>query len=237
MTDTGTPSDLVSLEPLEPLDAASPASGPGGPGEDPLQAQRSGLPCPAYSMYCRDKAFYRFLFAGVLMLVGTLLPYGPEPGRALCQTMSGALIVVLSIAMIWTWWGALANNRSTNASLKWLLFCMLPLVAGIWNMIAFDAVAALEMAKNYQWLPQNAEASENWKALLSDMFGGLVKRNPEWLTRAEVFWRLYGPGNMLVVLGALIAEIGFLGGVVGGAKQNKADVKAKQMAAAERRRR
>ena len=41
---------------------------------------------------------------------------------------------------------------------------------------------------------------------------------------------------MLVFLGALLAEAGFVMGVVGGAKQNKQQAKAKQMAAAERRR-
>ena len=45
-----------------------------------------------------------------------------------------------------------------------------------------------------------------------------------------------GPGNVMIFLGALIAEAGFIMGVVGGAKQNKNATKQKQMAAAERRR-
>ena len=56
-------------------------------------------------------------------------------------------------------------------------------------------------------------------------------------TRVEGFWRLFGPGQFFVFLGALIAELGFVGGVIGGAKKNKADQKQKQMAAAERKRR
>jgi hypothetical protein len=43
-------------------------------------------------------------------------------------------------------------------------------------------------------------------------------------------------GQFFVFLGALIAELGFIGGIVGGAKKNKADKKAKMMAAAERKR-
>ena len=235
MTDTGTPSDLASLEPLEPLEPLQAGAAP-GPNDDPLAAQRAGLPAPAYNMHCRDKTFYRFLFAGVLMFVGALLPYNAEPGRAYYQTLSGALILLLGIAMIWTWWGAIANNRSTNASLKWLLFCMLPLIGGIWNMIAFDSSAALAQATANGWLPQDAGASGNWKELLGDMFGGVAKRNAAWMLRAENFWRLYGPANFIVMLGALMAELGFIGGIVAGAKQNKQEQKAKQMAAAERRR-
>ncbi|MFN9704594.1 MAG: hypothetical protein ACK595_07195, partial [Planctomycetota bacterium] len=54
--------------------------------------------------------------------------------------------------------------------------------------------------------------------------------------RVGGFWRLLGVGNVFVFLGALLAELGFLGGIVGGAKKNKADTKAMMPAAAERTR-
>ena len=50
MTDSGNPSDLASLEPLEPLEAADALVQ-----QDPMAAQRSGLPAPAFNMYCGDK--------------------------------------------------------------------------------------------------------------------------------------------------------------------------------------
>jgi hypothetical protein len=237
MTDAGqTPDpanqDLSTLEPLEPLDAAAPASA-----EDPLAAQRGGLAAPAYSMFCRDKTFYRFLFAGVLLLVGSMLPYNADSSRALYQTMSGAFYVLLGIAMVWTWWGAISNNRSTNASIKWLLFCMAPLIASLWNLASFDVETALQAAKARGWVHAEYVCSGGWKELFGDMFGGLFKRNVERLELAENFWRLLGPAHFFVALGALMAEVSFFGGVIGGAKQNKAEQKQKMMAAAERRRR
>jgi hypothetical protein len=237
MTDPAAP-ELASLEPLEPLDGGLAEGGAGGmSAEDAtLQVMRSGLPAPAFNPYCRDKTFYRFLFAGVVLVIGTLLPFSAEPGRALYQTMTGAFYLLLGIAMVWTWWAAIANNRSTNASLKWLLLCAFPLIGGIWNLAAFDPAAALATAQQHQWLPGTAQTSLSWKEVFGDMFGGLAKRDAEALAKAETFWRLLGPGTFFVMLGGLIAELGFLGGIVGGAKQNAADKKAKQMAAAERKR-
>ncbi len=236
MTDPAPVGDLASLEPLEPLDGGAPDTGGAGMSADNamVQALRSGLPPPAFSLYCRDKSFYRFLFAGVVMLFGCLLPISAEPSRAAYQTMSGGFYTLIAIAMVWTWWASISNNRPVG--LKWLLFAAFPLIGGIWNMAAFDADAALQVAKARSWLPAEATASLSWKELLGDMFGGAAKRNPEALLRAETFWRLFGPANFFITLGALIAEVGFIAGVVGGAKQNKADQTAKRMAAAERKR-
>lgn len=236
MTEPAPAPDLGSLEPLEPLDGGGPGQGGFGDSDAALQALRSGLGAPGFNPYCRDKTFYRFLFAGVVMIVGTLMPFSADLSRAGFQSMTGGFVLILGIAMVWTWWAAIHHNRSTNASLKWLLLCAFPLIGGIWNMAAFDAEAALVVAKANRWLPDAATTSVGWKGLLGDMFGGLAKRNAERLQQAETFWRLFGPGQFYVTLGALIAELGFLGGIVGGHAQNKAEQKAKQMAAAERKR-
>ncbi len=83
MTDPA-PHDLASLEPLEPLDAGAMAGGPAGGGDDPmLQLMRSGMPAPAFNPYCRDKTFYRFLFAGVREhLLGWPRGLAPDGRRA-----------------------------------------------------------------------------------------------------------------------------------------------------------
>jgi len=236
MTDPAPAGDLASLEPLEPLDGGvTEAGGAGMPANDAmLQALRSGLPAPAFNLYCRDKSFYRFLFAGVVMLFGCLLPISAEPARAAYQTMSGGFYTLIAIATVWTWWASISNNRPVG--LKWLLFAAFPLIAGLWNMVAFDAEVALQVAKTRGWLPADSMSSLSWKELLGDMFAGLAKRNPEALQRAETFWRLFGPANFFIMLGALIAEVGFISGIVGGAKKNKADQTAKRMAVAERKR-
>lgn len=228
MTDTGTPSDLASLEPLEPLDAVAQAAA-----ADPLAAQRAGLPAPAHNLYCGDKTFYRFLWAGVIMLVGCMMPFTGEVARAGYQTMSGAVYTLIAIAMIWSWWASIANNRPTG--LKWLMFCVFPLIGAGWALLAFDPVVAHEAARSYGWLAADIPYSATWGELFADIGSSLAK-NKDAPMRVEGFWRLLGPGNVFVFFGALIAEAGFVMGVVGGAKQNKQATKEKQMKAAERRR-
>ena len=71
--------------------------------------------------------------------------------------------------------------------------------------------------------------------MFSDIGASLAKKKDAPIS-VEGFWRLMGQGNVMIFLGALIAEAGFIMGVVGGAKQNKNATKQKQMAAAERRR-
>ena len=77
--------------------------------------------------------------------------------------------------------------------------------------------------------------SADWSVMFSDI-GSTLAKNKEAPLRVENFWRLFGPGQFFVFLGALLAELGFVMGVVGGAKQNKNVAKQKQMKAAERRR-
>ena len=233
MTDSGTPSDLASLESLEPLEPL-PGAAAAAPTDDPLAAQRGGLPAPGYNVYCRDKAFYRFLFAGVVILVGCCLPFSAEIARAGYQTMSGGFYTVLAIAVIWSWWGAIANNKP--GGIKWLLLCMFPLIGTGWHLVGFDAEAAYEAAVSNGWLSQGAPHSASWGELFSDI-GSTLAKDAEAPMRVENFWRLLGPGTVLVFLGALLAELGFIMGVVGGAKQNKQATKEKMMKAAERRRR
>lgn len=240
MTDPGSAGELASLEPLEPLDAGGAEAG-GAPmmaGDATLQTLRSGLPAPAFNPYCRDKTFYKFLFAGVLLFVGCLMPFGPNYDQVGYKTMSGAIYMLIAIGMLWTWWGAIHNNRSSNASLKWLLLCVIPLVAGIMNLIGYDPEASLKLAQGNGILPSGAGVS-TWKTLMSDMFaaGRPSEEAPLAAARVENFWRLFGPGRFFVFLGGLVAELGFFGGVLGGAKKNKQERQQKQMAASERKRR
>ncbi len=237
MTDPGLPGDLASLEPLEPLDTVGMAVAPGVPDDAALQVMRSGLPAPAFNPFCRDKSLYKFLFAGVVMFVGCLMPFSADYAQVGYKTMSGGLYMLIAIAMIWTWWAAIHNNRTTGASLKWLLFCAFPLIAGIMILVGFDPAQALAAAKAHGILPANAESS-TWGTLFDDLFtaGRPSEDAPAAAARAETFWRLLGPGRLFVMLGGLIAELGFFGGILGGAKKNKQDKQAKQMAASERKR-
>lgn len=235
MTDSA-PSDLASLEPLEPLDGGAADGGGMTAADATLQALRSGLPAPGINPYCRDKSFYRFLWSGVIIFVGCLMPVGADLHRAGYQTMSGGVYTLIAIGMIWSWWGSIHNNRPLGV--KWVMLAFLPLVGSIMNMAAFDPAKAFDHAVKSGWLVQSdfaTFASGDWKSVFKDIGSALAKDNEAGL-RVEGFWRLLGVGNVFVFLGALIAELGFVGGIVGGAKQNSAEKKAKQMAAAERKR-
>ncbi|MBX3464258.1 MAG: hypothetical protein KF830_13890 [Planctomycetes bacterium] len=238
MTDAGNPPELATLEPLEPLDGGGAAASGPAAGDSSLQALRSSLPAPAFNPFCRDKTFYRFLFAGVLMLLGCLMPFGVDYQQLGYKTMSGACYLVIAVAMVWTWWGAIHNNRSTTASLKWLLASAIPLVAGILGLVAYDPEAALATAQQAGFLPSTAAVS-TWKTLFADMFaaGRPSAEAAQAAAKVENFWRLHGVGKIFVLVGALVAELGFFGGVLGGAKKNKQDKKAMQMAATPRKRR
>lgn len=236
MTDPAQASDLASLEPLEPLDSGADAGGGGMSHADAtLQVLRSGLPAPAFNPYCRDKSFYRFLWSGVILFAGCMMPVSADLGRAGYQTMSGGFYTLIAVAMIWSWWASIANNRPVG--LKWLLFAALPLIGSLMNLVGFDPAAQHKLAVEAGWLKDGEwlKYSADWKSLFADIGSALMK-SQEAGQRVEGFWRLLGVGNFFVFLGALIAELGFLGGIVGGHKQNKAEQKQKQMAAAERKR-
>lgn len=234
MTDTA-PQDLTTLEPLEPISApaADAAAGP-GTADAMLMAMRSGLPAPAYNPYCRDVSFYRFLFAGVVMFAGCMMPISADLTRSGFTTMSGGVYTLIAVAMVWSWWASIANNRPVG--LKWLLFAAVPLIGSIMNLMAFDPTTALEAADKAGWLKKDGFTfSDSWAGVFRDM-GGAIMKDAAAGVRVEGFWRLLGVGNVFVFLGALMAELGFLGGIVGGAKKNKADTKAKMQASAERKR-
>ncbi len=238
MTNNATPGELEPLAPLEPLDLGA-EPGLAGPSHDEaaLQVMRSGLPAPAFNPYCRDKTFYRFLFAGVLMFVGCMMPFSANTAVAGYQTISGGIFLIIAIGMIWTWWGAIHGNRSSGASLKWLLLSAIPLIAGIMGMVSFDPEAALSAAKSQGLVPGDATVS-TWKTLFGDLFaaGRPGSASAEPAARVSTFWTLLGPGRFFVTLGGLYAELGFFGGILGGAKQNKMMKQQKQMAASERKR-
>lgn len=240
MSNSGNIPELQDLEPLDQGAEPAPEAAEAAVSTDDalLQSMRSGLGAPAFNLYCRDKAYYRFLFAGVVMLLGCLMPFGPNPDLVGYKTMSGAVFTLIALGMVWTWWGAIANNRSTAASLKWLLLCFIPFGAGVMNLMAFNADEALKVAIAQELLPSTAMTS-TWGTLFADIGTGLSKKveAAEAAQRVEHFFRLFGPGRFFVFLGALLAEFGFVAGIVGGAKKNKQDKIARQSGGTERRRR
>lgn len=234
MTDPAQPAELASLEPLEPLETGAASTSAGGGDDVLVQLTRGGL-APAYNPYCRDKAFYRFLFAGVMIVLGCLMPFTADASRAGYQYMSGGFYALIGIALIWSWWGAIAHNRPKGVF--WVGMCFVPLLAIVMNIVAFDPMAARTAAIEMGWLKDLPSTMPS--ASLGEMFadiGGALAKKAEPAAKVEYFWRLFGPGQIFVFLGALLAEFAFIGGIVGGAKKNSADKKAKMMAIAEKKR-
>jgi hypothetical protein len=243
MTD---PSNVPELQDLEPLDAGGiaapglepPGAGAPGAGDATLLALRSGLPPPAFNPRCTDKTSYKFLMCSVLMLIGCCMPFGADVHLVGYKTMSGAVFTFIALGMLWTWWGAIHNNRSTKASFKWLLLCFVPLAVQAMHFIAYEPLEALKAAKEMGFLPSGAQVS-TWSDLFTDIGTALGKSADAGVAAAKVetFFRCFGAGRFFVFLGALLTEVYLVLGVVGGAKKNKMDKLAKQSTGAERRRR
>lgn len=243
MTDSGNEPQLQDLEPLDPgsMPMGEQPSMSMMPEAAMMQGPSAGLPPPAFNQRCTDKTSYRFLMCGVLMVLGCLMPFTADVHYVGYKTMSGALFLFIGLGMVWTWWGAIHNNRSTGASLKWLLLCFIPLLTQTMNLIGYDAPAAIESARQWGSLHGNAmlEPGYTWGSLFADMGLALSKKveSADAALRVELFFRAFGTGRLFVFFGALLAEVVFIAGIAGGAKKNKEQKQARMAQAAERKRR
>lgn len=213
------------LPELEPLEAAAPAAALAANAPTPPMAPPvpPGLPAPAYNP-AADKEYYRFLFGGVVITIGCLMPFGPEWDMAGYKTLSGALCLVVGIGLIWSWWGAISTNRFRGANLKWVAFALVPLILMVFGMMrAFEAPAVKAFFTAGKPMPQS------WSEFLSAFFSlkdGLAQE------KADNFVRALGGGKIVILLGALWTEFAFLLGIFGGAKTARAQKAAKLATAA-----
>jgi len=257
MTDTGNELPLQELEPLDPAAGVAPEAieaAVASQMQSMSAGPSAGLPSPAFNPRCTDKSSYKFLMCGVLMLLGCTMPFSADLNLAGYKTISGAFFTFIAIGMVWTWWSAIHHNRATSSSLKWIGLCMFPLLTQTMNLINFDAAAASVQALSMKWvegLPAlnnivHLDASGNQTGgyglgtLFSDMITGLgkdVDTAPAAAKRCEMFFRSFGTGRFFVFLGALLTEIYFILGIIGGAKKNKEQKAARQAQAGDRKRR
>ena len=223
-----TEQDLANLEPLEPLAGAAAAA------QDPMAGQRAGLGAPAFNLYCTDASMYRFLFAGVMMFVGCMMPRNADLSVAGYQNVSGGFYLLIAIGLIWSWWGSIANNRAMGT--KWVLLAAIPLIGSVWYTIGFNVEAAHELAVTNGWVASTGFThSDGLGGAFGDIWAALMK-DAEAAERCSGFWRLYGCGNLFILLGALLAEVVLIMGVAGGMQQNKKATQEKRAKAAERKR-
>lgn len=223
MSYTGDVEQLDELEPLEdgplaaaPMMAAGPAPG--------------GLPAPAYNPTA-DKEYYRFLFAGVVMFIGCMMPFGPQWQMAGYQTLRGALFLVIALGIIWSSWASISNRRMIKGLLRWVFLAMIPMALGIVDMI----VAFREGTAVHDWilLVGPEAAIENWGEFF-DNIGNVLAPGDQ----VGEFVRYYGSGRLVVFVGAVLAEVFMIMAVVGGAKkisQQKAERRSSGSGSSRRR--
>jgi hypothetical protein len=215
MTDMG---ELDELEPLADDIPPPPPSGGAPAGATPV-VMASGLPTPFYNPNA-SKEYYRILFAGVLITLGCLMPFGPEWTMNGYKTLVGGIMLLIGLGIVWCMWGAIHIGRPP--SIKWFgLFPLVPVVWGVMQILgAWDAPAV----KAFQ-----GPIVQDW----GELFSALVSRDSAQFEKVGNFMRQWGAGKVFVFLGGVLAELYFFLGILGGAKA----MKQQKAAGAARRRR
>lgn len=217
MTNT---SELEELEPLDDGALAAPAapSQPGLPGapsvqELLLQNSRAGLPAPAHNPRA-DKVYFRFLFAGLVMMIGCWMPFGPEWDMAGYKTMSGALFFLIALGVVWSAWGAIHTNRLEPKRMKWILLAFLPFVIQVMNLVNMFDEPAIKDA-----IAKGVSVCSNWGEL-GDILKEKVSlnRDPALGLKLDNTLRYFGTGKVFVLFGAFLTEWFFLSSIFGAAK-------------------
>ena len=219
MSETGDTSQLEDLEPL-------PAPGAGAPAAMPV-ALTGGMPAPAYNP-AADREYYRFLFAGVVMLLGCLMPFGPAMAFVGYKTARGALTLLIAVGIVWSAWASIHHRRMIKGLLRWVTLALLPLVLGVVDLLlAFrdgGAVAAWVRAAG----PEHSIGS--WDELFGQLGNVLAPGD-----QVGEFIRHFGSGRLVVFAGALLAEAFMVLAIFGGARKLQ-EQKAERRAAASARR-
>lgn len=229
--------ELQELEPLEePTNAAAAeAAEPGMVHAPAPAAAAAGAPAPAYNP-AADKQYYRFLLSGVVMLIGCLMPFGPDWEMAGYKTLGGAFAMWVAIGMIWSWWGAISTNAFRGANLKWVGLALFPLIFGLVNMMgAFAHEGDVYMNPAVGDFVKMGRIPAEWG--WGDFFAAFFDfKNPAAQNQAGDFVRAFGAGKFVVFIGAVLAEVFMLTAIFSGAKHAKAQKAAAVSKAAARRR-
>ncbi|MHC5064627.1 MAG: hypothetical protein ACYTG5_11715 [Planctomycetota bacterium] len=212
---------------LEPIAEAAPAAAPAASAPT-RRPGLPGLPPPAFNPTA-DKEYYRFQFAGLIMFVGCLMPFGPEWDMNGYKTMSGAFFLLISIGMIWSWWGAIHTARFSGKNLRWVGLCFIPFIVELFNLIsAFDEPAVRAMVAA-QAAAMEGDVIVPIAADWGEVWAGMTDFNNTAATeKVGNFFRAFGTGKVVVFVGAFLAELFMLLAVFGGAKAAKQQKAAKQ---------
>jgi hypothetical protein len=214
----GGDADVLELDELQPMAAA-----PADAGEPMRAAMPAGCIAPAFNP-AADKEYYRFFFCGMIMLLGCLMPFGPEAGSAGYKSLGGAVYTLIALGMLWSWWGAIATNRFSGQNLKWVLLAVVPLLRELLGLMnAFEAPAVADFIAADQ-----GPIAKTWGELFAAMPQALLASDADASRTVSNFFHNYGAGRIVVFFGALLAEVVFVLAIFSGAKEVQAQKKAKQ---------
>lgn len=219
-------SDVEHLDELEPLEEIQEGAVAAGASVMPVQIN-GGMPAPAYNPSA-DKEYYRFLFAGLLIVLGCLMPFGPSPVAGY-MSIRGAVFLVIGLGIIWSSWASIHHRRMVKGMLRWVFLAAIPFAVGIVDLlVAFNEGTAVA-----RWIASQPEGQRmtGW----GDFFGGLGQILYPGDQVGE-FIRNFGPGRLMTFLGGTLAEVFMIMAIMGGAKKIK-EQKAERRASAGSRRR
>jgi hypothetical protein len=200
------PPELETLEPMTEGISAAPV--------------KVGAPPPFYRSDAHGE-YYRFLFAGLVMTLGCLMPFSADAQLAGYKTLGGAFYLILALGLVWSMWIAVYGGRFR---MKWIMLALIPFLVGLIDFIFVDRDLGIKAWKD-------GPLAEGWM----DALKGAFSRTEEGTMKATNFCRAFGTGRIVVFVGALLNFMFLIGAVFGGAKHAKAQKAALRAAAAERR--
>jgi hypothetical protein len=202
--------DLQELEPISEFDGlddiveperteASATPTQKSPDMLELLYQRTfaGLPTPAFNPMA-DKEYYRFLFGGVLIVVGCLMPFSSDWSQVGYKSFAGGLNLLIGLGVIWSMWGAIYSKMF---NFRWIMFAFFPFVWGILHFFQMDwsLFSSVLEREGYK---------TGWHGPHSiSQFGNVLQQ--------------LGPGRFFVFFGALLIEVTFLMSIVRGFQRKK----------------
>ena len=203
----------------EPV-ATAPTPGAATPPPAPMQVALSGMPAPAFGLRAQ-KEYYRFFFAGLIMFLGCLMPFGPEAELVGYKTLGGALFTLISLGIMWSSWIAITHGRFNMSNLRWLLCAFIPLTVMIYHLVMIFDEPAVQ-----GYIAANAgdpSVIQSWTELWDRV---IHFRTTSFSNNVDNFVRAYGTGKIVLMFGSLYAILLFFKGVGSGVKAGKAQKKA-----------
>jgi len=202
--------DLQELEPVNEFDslddivepertAESTPPPPKAPDMLELIYQRTfaGLPTPAFNPMA-DREYYRFLFGGVLIVVGCLMPFSGDWNQLGYKTFAGGLNLVIGLGVIWSMWGAIYTKMF---NFRWIMLSFFPFLWAIVHFFQMDW-------SMFESVFHRAGYKTGWHGPHSiSQFGNVLQQ--------------IGPGRFFVFFGALLIEVTFVMSVVRGFQRKK----------------